>query len=342
MSGTRLRLGIVGCGAVVEHYHLPAIVHHARVSLEALVDTSPERLYALAATTGVRATTDYRQLEGLVDAAIVAVPNDLHATIAIDLVRAGVHVLVEKPLAPTVVECDAMIQAAADSGALLAVGHDFRFAPAIRLVKGLLETDSLGEIRGFDLRHGTESRWPLATGYLFDRGRAGGGVLLDQGAHLLDHLLWWLGPCSVETYRDDAQGGVEGDADILLRTESGAHGIVELSRTRTLRNTCRIDGERGSVDVGLFEPLARVALRLGGEGPALEGLVGDEKFARRPYRALFELQLDDFAEAIASGREPSVPGREGRRSVALIEQCYAARQPLEHPWDYPRAYEVVR
>ena len=342
MRDARLRFGIVGCGAVVENYHLPALITRERIALEAVVDSSVERARAVAEKPGARALTDYRELVGMVDAALVAVPNDLHAAVTSDLLRAGVHVLVEKPLAPTVRECDLILAAEADSGSVLAVGLDFRFAPAIRLVKEMLDAEVLGSVRELDLRHGTDNRWPLQSGYLFDRDRAGGGVLLDHGAHLLDHVLWWLGRCAVDSYRDDGRGGLEADAEVRLTARSGGHCVVELSRTRALRNTCRIECDRGVLEVGLFEPCARVVLQLAGDVPVLAGDVGDPDLARRPYTALFERQLDDFAEAIVTPRQPFVPGREGRHAIELIEECYAVRQPLEHAWDYPQVYEAVR
>ncbi len=339
----RLRLGIVGCGAVVEQYHLPAVLASEDVVLRAVVDPSAARAEAVAQRTGATALSAHDQLLGRVDAAIVAVPNHLHAQVATELLRAGIHVLVEKPLAPTVDECDAIIQAAEASGATLAVGLDFRFAPAIQLVKALLDAGVLGAPRRFDLRHGTQSRWPAATSYLFDLARAGGGVLLAHGAHLLDHVLWWLGSCSVESYCDDARGGVEADAVAVLETAAGVRGTIELSRTRTLRNTCVIEGQLASVEVALFEPYAQLALRLTGTvAPELAARVGGEEFARRPYLAVFDRQLHDFVDAIELGRPPGVPGAEGRRAVALIEECYAVRRPLELPWDYPRVYEAVR
>lgn len=342
MSNAALRLGIVGCGAVVEQYHLPAVRASERVALAALVDTSRERALALAAETDTAVLSDHRGLSGVVDAAIVAVPNDLHAPIAIDLLQAGIHVLVEKPLAPTVAACDAVIEAAEKHGSTLAVGLDFRFAPAIRLVKELLAQSVLGPVRGFDLRHGTVSRWPLATSYLFDPARAGGGVLLDHGAHLLDHLLWWLGPCSAEVYRDDARGGVETDAEAVLLTTAGVRGTVELSRTRALRNTCRIECELGMLEVQLFEPHAEVILRLSADVSPLAGRVGDDRLALQPYRVLFERQLDAFVDAIAFGRRPFVPGSEGRRTVALIEECYARREQLDLPWDVRPVHGAAR
>lgn len=342
VTDARLALGIVGCGAVVERYHLPAVLGSERVQLRAVADPSPERAHAVAGTSGATVVTSHHELIPLVDAAIVAVPNHLHATVALELVRAGVHVLVEKPLAPTSAECSEIVRAAEEADVTLAVGLDFRFAPAIRFVQAVLQQRLLGDVRSFDLRHGTEARWPLASSYLFDRERAGGGVWLDHGAHLLDHLLWWLGPCSVASYRDDARGGVEADAIAELETADGARGTVELSRTRTLRNTCVLQGEAGSIEVSLFEPYAEVSLRVDNATEALAGSVGSGDFARQPYLAVFEEQLADFVAASTERRPPFVPGTEGARSIALIEECYAVRQPLELPWDFPQAYEAVR
>jgi predicted dehydrogenase len=128
----------------------------------------------------------------------------------------------------------------------------------------------------------------------------------------------------------------------VLETATGARGTVELSRTRTLRNTCVLECELASVEVELFEPYAQVVLRLTDGAPQLAGPVGGVDFAARPYLTLFEHQLRDFVEAIRLGRPPFVSGSEGRRSIALIEACYAIRRPLEQPWDYPRVYDAVR
>ena len=109
----KLRLAVVGCGAVAAIHHLPALSLCRSAEAVVLVDADPGRARDLAARFGVPETsTDVRSLPGRVDAAIVALPNSLHAPVSIDLLRQGVHVLVEKPMALNVRECDAMIAAA--------------------------------------------------------------------------------------------------------------------------------------------------------------------------------------------------------------------------------------
>jgi predicted dehydrogenase len=261
--------------------------------------------------------------------------------VAVDLLSRGIHVLVEKPMAVTAAECDAMIAAAARAGAVLAVGLEFRFFDAARLVRELLAAGVLGALSGFDLRQGVVPRWPFASDFILRKEAAGGGVLADIGAHMLDLLLWWLGDWAEVDYGDDARGGLESDCELDLALRSGLAGTVEVSRTRTLRNTCRIQGERGALEVGIWDPDPTVSLRLGGAETALAGRArrpGAEGAPGLDFRAAFTRQLDDFAAAVQDGRAPFVPGEEGRRAITLIEACYARRRPLELPWDRPRPF----
>jgi predicted dehydrogenase len=329
----KLRLGVVGCGAVAAIHHLPAISISANAEAAVLVDADPGRAKDLAARFGVpETTTDYRSLPGRVDAAIVALPNSLHAPVSIDLLRQGVHVLVEKPMALNVRECDAMIAAAEAGRAVLAVGLEFRFFDSSRLVRNLLREGILGGIRGFEMHQGVIPRWPFATDFLLKKETAGGGVLADFGVHVLDLLLWWLGDWTDVEYRDDAQGGIESDCELRLGFRSGLKGTVEISRTRNLSNTCLFEGERASLEVGIWDPDPEIRLLLADREVALAGRARRPEGSGVDFLEAFVRQIDDFAAAIREGREPHVPGREGRRSQELIEECYARRQPLELPW----------
>lgn len=329
----KLRLAVVGCGAVAKIHHLPAIALSERVEAAVLVDADEKRARDLAAQFGVpEVATDYRDLPGRVDAAVVALPNSLHAPVSIDLLRKGVHVLVEKPMAMTVRECDEMIAAAEDSHATLAVGLDFRFFEGSRFVRDLFRDCLLGEIRRFDLRQGVIPRWPFATDFLLKKEMAGGGVLADFGVHVLDLLLWWLGDWADVEYWDDAQGGIESDCEMRLTMRSGAVGTVEISRTRNLRNTCVFEGERATLEVGVWDPDPEIRLILGGSEVHLSGHARRRETGALSFTDVFVRQIDDFAAAIRERREPFVPGREGRRSQELIEECYARRQFLELPW----------
>jgi predicted dehydrogenase len=334
-----VRLAVVGCGAVAAIHHLPAIAASERVVAAVLVDADRERARSLAAAHGVsEVRTDYLEIAGLCDAAIVALPNALHAPAAVGLLGRGIPVLVEKPMAVSAAECDQMIEAAARAGRVLAVGLEFRFFDASRTVRDLLAAGLLGPLRGFDLRQGVVPRWPFASDFILRKEAAGGGVLADFGSHMLDLLLWWLGDWAEVDYRDDARGGLESDCQMELTLASGIAGTVELSRTRTLRNTCRIEGERGALEVGIWDPDPPIVLRLDGRETVLAGRArpaGRESAAGLDFAAAFRRQIEDFAGAVQAGRQPFVPGEEGRRSIALIEACYARRRPLALPWDRP-------
>ncbi|HEX9940921.1 MAG TPA: Gfo/Idh/MocA family oxidoreductase [Thermoanaerobaculia bacterium] len=329
----KLRLAVVGCGAIATLHHLPAIALSERAEAAVLVDADEGRARSLAERFGVaEVTTDYRGLPGRVDAAIVALPNHLHAPVSIDLLRRGVHVLVEKPMALNVRECDEMIAAAGAGRAVLAVGHEFRFFDSSLLVRNLLRDGLLGEVRRFEMHQGVIPRWPFATDFLLKKETAGGGVLADFGAHVLDLLLWWLGDWAGIEYWDDAMGGVESDCEMRLTMRSGLKGTVEISRTRNLANTCVFEGTRATLEVGVWDPDPEVRLSIADRAVHLAGRARREEGPGLDFTGAFLRQLDDFAAAVRGRREPFVPGREGRRSIGLIEACYARRQPLELPW----------
>jgi predicted dehydrogenase len=335
-----LRLAIVGCGAVTERYHLPAVDASPEVELVALVDPDRDRANELATRYQAHhVLPDHDQLPGLVDCAIVATPNSLHAPIASSLAGAGVHVLIEKPLATTTAECDAVAAAAEAGGAVAAVGHDFRHFPVAAYAAELFRSDLLGPIRSVELLQSAGGRWPYATTYVFSRESSGGGVLIDFGVHMLDLLAWWLGDLDVQSYADDVVAGVETECEVQLTTSAGAPVSVALTRLRPMRDTTIVECEGGTVEIGIFEP-AVVKLTLPSDR-ALVGDVPDTGFAQAPLRTVFLRQLADFAAAVRTGSAPLVPLSEGRRVVDLVERCYAARTQLSRPWDWPQAYQEL-
>ncbi len=329
----RLKLAVVGCGAVTEFSYLPAIAHSEGVELIALVDKSLSRARQLSAQCSGEPAVfdDYRQILGKAEAAVVALPNALHAAITIDLLEQGLHVLVEKPMALNSRECDAMLSASAKHDRILAVGMARRFCEASKFVKEAIQQELLGEIRHFDLREGRIFDWKIASDAMFRKNMTGGGVLMDIGVHALDLLLWWFGECELVSYRDDSEGGLETDCEVHLRFQNGMTGIVELSRTRNLRNTCIIEGDRGTLTVEAgFGSKLDLALR-GGHG-ALSGRATPSGSNEQPVQQAFRRQIENFASAIRDGVAPFVPGYEGKRAVQAIETCYALRQPLSG-WD---------
>ena len=326
-----LKLAVVGCGKATESLHLPVMKASEQFEVSVLVDKALPRAKQLARQFDVpHVLDDYREIAGKADAAVLALPHNLHAQVAGELMGSGIHVLVEKPMALTTRECDEMIKVAQEHKRVLAVGLVRRFYRATAFVKQVLGSGLLGEVTSVDVREGIVFRWPVTSDFMF-RKEAGGGVLSDTGPHTLDSLLYWFGAYESLEYFDDAMGGVEADCELYLTFRSGVKARVELSRTRDLRNSFIIQGERGSLEVGTgYDPVIR--LKLGGLESTLDGHVTDDGQADTNIRDVFFRQLNDFAGAILDAREPRVPGTEGRRSVELIEACYASRQPLRYPW----------
>ncbi len=342
-----LGIAVVGCGAIAEMQYLRLLSRHPHCRIEALVDPNRGRLEELAERFSVPHVFDdhTRLTQTEVEAVIVAAPNYLHAPIGVDLLDAGFHVLVEKPMALTRAECDEMIKAADGRGVTLAVALMRRYSVAGRFAKWAIDSGLLGRITGFDIKDGFVYTWPVKSDFLLSKDKAGGGVLVDTGAHTLDQLLWWLGPVSRCDYYDDNYGGIEADCRLELEMASGARGTVELSRTRDLPGTAVLEGEHARLKVSLVSN--HVELEPSGAGMSIKGEIRPQ-LANGPVQAsagdLIIAEYEDFFQAVRSGRPPTVTGEVARGSVGLIEDCYANRRPWHLPWvepDRPNEEEVA-
>ena len=328
------RLAIIGCGAIVASATLPAL-RRLRWLPVVLIDTSLRRLDVVAARMGrhgkrVIKASALESVLGEFDAAIVALPHTLHGPIGATLLRAGKHVFMEKPLATTADQCRVLTAAAEAGGIALSVGLLRRYLRIARWTKALLESGVLGEVTRFEAHEGFVFNSDPGSDALLRPEMAGGGVLMDTGAHTLDLVSWWFGDVQPLEYRDDSAGGVEADCVLECRLASGGIGRVELSRTRHLRNSIRIEGTKGFVEVHLYKNEI-----LGGSPNALafthDGISATDLKAQFPPE-LFDAELRDFRRAASGGQRVGVSGEEGTKSVDLIERCYRGRQPLVFPW----------
>ncbi len=148
------------------------------MQLVALVDTDLARANGLIQNRGLscKAVTDYRELLGQVDAVINALPNHLHVSSNMDCFRADVHVLCEKPLAITSTEARSCTEFAEEKKLVLAIGMNRRFAASHSLLKLVLEEGLLGSVQDYDFQYGGAFDWRSASGFYFDRAKAGGGA----------------------------------------------------------------------------------------------------------------------------------------------------------------------
>jgi len=335
LSG-RIRLGIVGAGAIAENAHIPAALSSNLAELTALSETNQSRLRYLQQKFSLKheiCFVDYRDVFTRADAVIIALPNHLHASLGCEFLSRSIHVLCEKPLATSVQECETMLEASRSTGAVLAVGYYTRFFSSTNLLKRLLETRLLGTISSFEYEFGTEGGWAPLSGYNLTRQTAGGGVLVVSGSHFIDRMLYLFGPARILSYKDDAHGGVEANCVAAFDCQDSGNSVeghVTLSKTHRLSNKLRIVGANGTFEVaeGQSESVAYyprdsdLRHEISFTSP-ITGSAGDDHF---------KMEIEDFIRAIRTGGKPMVNGQEGTESVALIEECYSIAQPIDEPW----------
>lgn len=327
----RLKVGIVGCGAISEIGHLPACVRLDCVDLVALADISRSQAQRMAKKYNISCVeTDYRALIDKVDAVIVATPPHLHLEHAGFFLEHGVHVLCEKPMATTSHECRHLIQIADENHIKLAVGHVRRFFFYVERVKSMIETGRLGRISSITADEGNQYNWPAYTAYAFDKKISPGGVMFDLGLHVLDLFVWLLGPITKLHYGDDAIGGMESNASVILEFESGTEGRIDISRTGKRSNQLAVVGWKGKIqaDVYIFDRLSFW------EGDGRKGRLIKSPQAQSLVSVLSD-QLKDFVLAILDDGEPRTPGIDGMKVVELVENCYEQARNRPQPKSAP-------
>jgi predicted dehydrogenase/nucleoside-diphosphate-sugar epimerase len=325
-----LRIALVGCGAVGRERYAPALRLVPEHSVEWFVDTNVAAARRAAAVYGRgNVAQQYNGVIDKVDAAIVAVPNYLHSKVSVDFLKAGRDVLCEKPVAVSLEEGARMVKASQASGARLAVNQIRRRFDNYQMAKEILERGIIGTTSVATYTEGHIFSWPVASSFILQKEKSGGGVLIDLGAHAIDILRWFFpGRLQVVWYKDDGLGRVEANCDTLLRIDTG-HGKVEcalsLSRTRKLANSLVIEGDRGRLEIRHFD-LHRVYLRLADRAWKMER----EDSSRR------RSELEYFADQVRAFLDKSsgdiVDGSEALKSLSVIEECYKRREHMNYPW----------
>lgn len=297
----RMRAGVIGVGHLGRH-HARILAALDTVDLVAVADINAARAAEIASAHGTRPLTDYRDLFGQVDAVSIAAPTELHHQIALPFLERGVAVLVEKPMARSLAEADALIAAARTSGATLAVGQTERYNPAIAAVMPLVTSPRFIEVHRLGV---------------FPERSLDIDVIFDLMIHDLDVIASMVGPdvTSVEAVGVPVLTPKFDIANARLRFASGC--IANLTASRISRDRVR--------KIRFFQPDSYISIdyaaqdvegwrlvRRDGQRPSIEGgalpVQKDE-----PLR----LELADFVGAAREKRAPLVTGEAGRAALEL-------------------------
>lgn len=334
---TRLRMAVIGVGHLGQH-HARILANMPDVELVGVVDANPEQARTIAARLGTTAYEHFEPLVGRVDAVSVVTPTIYHHAVASEFLKAGVPVLVEKPVCRTVAEADDLIALAAAAGVPLQVGHIERFNPAFEdLVKRPIRPKFVEAER-----HG-----PF-TGRSVDI-----GAVLDLMIHDLDLLLALVGGPVVRVSAVGAAvfGGHEDMVNARLEFENGCVAHVTASRiTRHPKRRLRVWAPEGYAGIDFVtrkltlvqqsEELRMYGLRTDQLDAAAKARLKDEVFGR--YLQVLTLdgdrkhdqltaELRHFIDCVRTGRAPRVSGGDGRDALELAERVLSALRA--HAWD---------
>jgi predicted dehydrogenase len=353
-----LRVGLIGAGRIVERVHLPLVAALPGVTVAGIYDPDVARAREVAANgDGGQACRSLEELFALdLDATLVACPNHLHAELTIAALESRIHVLCEKPMATSVAEAEAMVRASEASKRELMIAYTNRFRPEVVALKQAIEAGQLGEIQAIRcgwLRH---KGVPGANTWFTSREKAGGGVLMDLGSHLIDLALWLTGHrqllgvgCAIDRTlepRDEAEwyGASEATARTACDVDVSASAFAVFAESLNLfvevswscsfpqdQTYLSVVGRRGAARLDTLFGLSPNGqrptrpLRLWIEGQPVAEQVAGATDLLQPYRKQWEY----FVESLRTGRSLRPALHDGLDVVRLIEAMYESAEELE-------------
>ena len=334
-------IGMIGSGYMALTY-AEALAQHT-TSARLIAIAGGRRAPSLAAEYAVDAEASVASLlaRADVDAVILTTPDQVHCAQTLEAAAAGKHVLVEKPMAPTVAQCDQMIEACQAAGVKLAVVKTERYRDLTMRAKQLIDADRIGPI--WMLR--TISCFPEAVGRDILTSRpwytdpAGGGLFMSMASHNADMLLWLTGARPKQIF---AQAHTFGDGDVPAQSvmaqiafENGIMGHMWISAEMPAPSLpssevrFQVVGARGMLDFENYEFLDL------GTGERWERLHTPARFdytndPKSPIRLVPHARVvQEFVNSILEDRQPGVPGEAGRAAVAICEACLVSARSAQ-------------
>ena len=311
-----LRVAVVGAGSMGQH-HLRVYSSLKGVELVGVIDADPVRAQAMAERHGCEVYPDIEALSGQVDAVSICTPSVTHAEVGLSLLQAGIHCLIEKPLATTEAECQSLIAAAEDAGVVLLVGHIERFNPAVRQLHDILADGH--RIHAIDVR-----RLSAVSGRITDV-----DVVMDLMVHDLDVVLSLMQEPVVSV---TARGVMTSDnagrdyVSSMIRFDSGALATITASRiTQNKVRELSVTTDLGLItidymnqDLFIYQQKGNTPLESGqsGFGNYMLDIAMERAQIRHAEPLLMELQ--HFVDTIRTGCEPLVSGRQALEALRLV------------------------
>lgn len=329
----RVRIGIIG-SAFSSNLHAEALANAPEAVIVAACSSNADRVDAFARKWNIGwTTTDFRKLAERkdVDAVVIGIPNDLHRGAVEAAAAAGKHVILEKPIAHTLADARAMIDACARNRVTLMYAETICFSPKYVRARQLVQEGAIGPlymVRQDEKHSGPHSDW------FYDVERSGGGAIMDMGCHGIEWARWMYGKpkpksvlahCQRVLHTKRTRG--EDNSVVIVEFEGGGIAVIENSWARQggMDDRAELYGPGGVILCDLVRGSAMETYSVKGYGYAVEK-AGDTKgwtftVAEEPYLYGFHHEMRHFVRCIVNDEEPQETGDDG---VATLEIIYAA------------------
>ncbi len=337
----RIGVGLVG-SQFISSLHFEALAQVPTAEVKAVASPTPGNARAFAERRGIpRWFTDYRQLLELpeIELVVLGIPNDLHCPVVCAAASAGKHVVVEKPMALNLAECDQMLAACERAGVKLMYAEELCFAPKYVRLKQLIDEGAIGKphlIKQAEKHDGPHAAW------FWDVRRSGGGVTLDMGCHALEFFRWVLSgpnfqrPRAVSVYahlattvhHDKTRG--DDEAILIVEFDNGCIGLAEESWTKPggMDDRAEAYGDRGVAYADLLRGNAIHTYSKSGYGYAVEKAGPTQGWSYAIYEEAwnygFPQEMAHFVECVRDDLPPRVSGDDGRAVLELVMAAYAS------------------
>lgn len=321
---SKVKVAVIGCGTIANSAHIPSYMNNSDAEIKYFCDILPEKAQAAVEKYGCGiAVTDYH--EALADPEIVAVsvctPNNVHKPISIDAMRAGKHVLCEKPASRTFAEVEEMQKVQHETGMTLNIGVVNRFNTAVNKIKKMIDAGELGEVYQVYGSFRSHRSIPGLGGAFTTKAIAGGGVLIDWGVHFLDLIMYCTGDPIPKTVSGEIFSKLGVDMKNYAYTSMWAAQTMNLAGTydvedavtgiiRTQGPTITINGAwaqnigESEMFIDFLGDKAGIRLQYGGNFKVYTFHDGDLLEITPSYqtRDMFQNEIDAFVDCVQSGK----------------------------------------
>ena len=323
-----LKIGVIGCGSIAKHRHLPEYAANTQIKIAAVCDIVKTRADETAVLYGAKSYESYEELlqNSEIDAVSVCTPNYLHAPISIAALKAGKHVLCEKPMATSRADAEEMIEAARTSGKKLMIAHNQRFVPSHTKARDILASGEIGKVYSFRTAfgHPGPEGWSVdgKDSWFFEKEKAFIGAMGDLGVHKTDLIRYLLNEEIVEVgsfVETSAKefATVDDNAVCILKSESGIIGTLAASWAYTASedNSTIIYGEKAILRLEDDPVNSLVVQYQTGEVVKYElgGIQTNDSGGQSSSQV-----INKFVDSIVSDKDVPVSGMEGMNSLQVV------------------------